>query len=435
MQGMPADFIKSMSFAIIELSIAVFIMSKAMRSLGELNKDQMDTALVGFSAIVGLITAFVAANEILGKTKVGESGPSWIALGVGLIMLSAAVDLMLPAIWALGSLKPDVLNQGLFGISAIIALFAALELVSMAVTKIGGFKSLLGLAAAATCFVELSLAIDALLPAILILGYMKPENLVQGVGALVVIMGMFTILAAVAGEASSITGVAAIIAITIALNKLSDVISKLATIESDKLIVVGGLLTALGAVFVVLAAITKAGKLGGSMFVMAESMLIFCTALVELAVAFKLIASIKLMDLVKGIIAIAAAIAIFVGAAAVIKYLGLGLTIAELSVSLLSMGAAVFLTATGLTLFCLALAMLPGAVTLFIEGIAGIFDAIGDLALALSDSIDELKDSITEIVKDLVELLLAGVIGALEGIDEQLADLINVVVDIVLKIL
>lgn len=435
MQGMPADFIKSMSFAIIELSIAVFIMSKAMKSLGELNKDQMDTALVGFSAIVALITAFVAANEILGKTKVGESGPSWIALGISLMLLSTAIDLILPAMFTIGKMSDDELTKALGGLLAIVGLFGIIEVINAIVNKVGGASSILTLAAAATAFVELAFAIDALIPAVLTFAYMDPDKLVQGVLAVATLTGAFAYLAVEAGKNSSIKGLAAIVIITLAVSKLADVVSQLSLIKEEKLLIVGGLIASFGALFLLFAKVAKENKIEKTMMSVASSMLVFSASIVLLATSLSMLAKIDLLDLVKGLAAIAVAIAAFIAAAYLIKKLNLGYYIAELGASMLSIGAAAFLTGAGLSLLCLALTMLPAAIATAIEGISLIFDAISDLAYSLANSIDTLKDSVTEIVKDLVELLLAGVIGALEGIDEQLEDLINVVVDIVLKII
>ena len=171
-----------LSKTFMQLAIGVGVLVAAMYAIGKMPKDVFTKGAITVGVIISsLITLTVLAGKFL-KADVAK-----VITGVGrsIFELGAAVGIIAAAMWVIGKMDPDALKQGAKYIAGIAF---GLGLFIVAMSKLGAkrieWKGL----------IPLSIAIGMLGLIARALGGMKPEKMIQGVGAiiaLVTILGFF----------------------------------------------------------------------------------------------------------------------------------------------------------------------------------------------------------------------------------------------------
>ena len=139
------------------IGVGVAALMVSVLVLGNMNWEK---ALKGIGFIGLIMLELSAAARIVGSSELKTSA-AFMALAV-------AVDLLVPAVWLLGTMKTDKAYQGALTIGFIV-----LELAAAA--RIAGSVK------AAAAFLGLAIAVDLLIPALLIFGITPWETILKGV--------------------------------------------------------------------------------------------------------------------------------------------------------------------------------------------------------------------------------------------------------------
>ena len=159
----------STGLGIIALAAGIKILADIVKDLGNIPTDQLEQGLVAVAAALGEIA--LAVNLMKGSTT--------LAVGVGLVIIGAGLEIITNVIKKLGESDQTQVSSGLMNLAA------ALGILALALHLMEG--TLLGSAA----LVIAAAAIAILTPAIMLLGQL---NLEQVLNALIAMAGAFTIL-------------------------------------------------------------------------------------------------------------------------------------------------------------------------------------------------------------------------------------------------
>ena len=159
----------STGLGIIGLAVGIKILADVVKDLGEL---PVDTLKHGLLAIGGALVGIALAVNLM-------KGSTTLAVGVGLVIIGAGLEIIADVVKKLGEADQTQIGAGLMNLAA------ALGILALALHLMEG--TLLGSAA----LVIAAAAIAILTPAIMLLGQLKLE---QVLNALIAMAGAFTIL-------------------------------------------------------------------------------------------------------------------------------------------------------------------------------------------------------------------------------------------------
>lgn len=184
----------------------------------------------------------------------------------------------------------------------------------------------------------------------------------------------------------------------------------------------------------------------------APAILAIAQSMLLLSIALKVLASISVPDLAKGVIAMAAAIAVLVGAAALITKFNLAIGLEALGASMLMIGGAAALLAFGIMEIATALLILsaigPAGLVVISSLVVALGKALGGALMEFLDAIDPSKlvlfiiDVVDKIVTAIIEKIggwiakvIKEVIKTFELIDKAIDDYGIRIVDTIIKLL
>lgn len=361
----------SLAAMLVEVSIAVGILSLAIKSLGSLRPEQLIGGLFAVLTLLGALykMAEAFANKDVFKQKAIMQGASQ------LILLATAVRILASAVKTIGKLPYQDVLQGVGAVFAIM--FAMTEMLQ----KVGGRSLSVGTGMA---FIELSAAVLLIGKAISQLGEMDTEQLLQGgiaVGAIGAAIAVFLKVVSELGNLGDMgsTGLA-VVALAGAIYIVAQAIETLADLEAEQ---IGNGLVALAVAMV---------AMGGGLKILSEStsagdLITTAGALVILGVAVKLIASSLAllagqdqMAVVTSLLAVAGAIGAFVVAATLLtpvlgQLIGFAASLALFGVAVLALGA-------GLLMLSTAVAAFNAIGPQFLDVLLGLAIGIGAFAMA-----------------------------------------------------
>lgn len=113
LSGSKISGIAGISTAMIAMSVGILILSSALKSVSELNTDQVWTAL---AALTGISVILVSSAAVLSKISGG-----FIRSAVGLIAVAGAIQLISGVVTVLGKLDFETLKKGVISIGALLA--------------------------------------------------------------------------------------------------------------------------------------------------------------------------------------------------------------------------------------------------------------------------------------------------------------------------
>jgi len=155
---------------ILLFAAAILILANALKSLAELNPDQLQIGLTGVTA---LIVELTAAAMVMSK-----SSSKMIKGGVGLIAMATAILILAQAVKSLSTLDPGQLATGLIGVGVLLA-------------EIAGFTQIVKpekLISTGLGMIAMATALNIMSGAVTTLSSIDPLNLTQGLIALGVIL-------------------------------------------------------------------------------------------------------------------------------------------------------------------------------------------------------------------------------------------------------
>ena len=438
--------------SLVPLSVAVLILAAAAKTLSGIDSDQIAQSLTGLGIILSELAAFMALTN---KTKLKPKS------AVGIVILSAAILVIAEAVKRLGALDSNQIGQGLAGLGiiltelaafmltvkkikirpssmiGILVLSAALNVIAEAVKKIGSLneeqlaKGLVSLGAVlleiaafmnlisgtggillkSVGILILAEAIGRLGVSLAVFGKMSNEQIAKGLtvlaGSLVSIAVAMRIM-----PWSSILQAVGLVIVAEAVSKLADALDQFGAMSSDSIAKSIGLLA--GSLIILTAAMhAMNGALAG-----AAAMIVMAKAISILTPVLTTLGSMSLEQIGKALIALAGAFAVVGIAAAlltpvIVPMLGLAAAIAALGIAALAVGAGLMFFATGL-------------VTLA-NSAPQILQAVPDMIKVIKEFIIQTQTLIPEIAIVGLKMVLA----FLKGIRDNAPQIIDVAGDII----
>ena len=184
--GSPAGVFLSLT----GMAVALTLLVVPVTILGLLPKKLVEKGIVSLGLIMGLVAAFTAVMGIATKMSGGNK------LFVGLIGMAVALTLLVIPVTILGLTPTKVLKRGLGTLLILMAIVAAFSAVMAVINKkigspgsaINGIKSV----------IPLVIMIGVMTAAVIALGMMNPDQLKQGLSAMIGICGALLALSVAA---------------------------------------------------------------------------------------------------------------------------------------------------------------------------------------------------------------------------------------------
>lgn len=386
------------------------------------SKFDWDTYRKGLLLVAGGLAVLAGAVRLMGQpTGIIKAAIGINLMVVALLGLAAVIKLM-------GLLKPEEITKGL----KVIVLGLGAITLSLLVLQNANPKG----TAAAIIMVSAALALIAL--SIKALGSIDYENLKVGfIGLTAILVAMTAALYILAGNDGIMQAAGCLVAVAAGLALLSLAIGQMASmpLEGLQTSLIG--LTALLAVMAI-ALYELAQVKTASLIAAAGAMLIMAAAMGVLTMAISGLAKIPTDKLVKGIIAMAAALLIMVVAGHAAQGAAIGLL--ALSAAFIAFGVAANLVAKGIAIVIEAFAdgaskiaplveaigdaiskvvdSIAGGISKVLDSIAGIFDSMGNAAKHAGEGVKLIADGIAK----LTHLKLGDMVATLAKVADALGD-------------
>lgn len=408
--------------ALILLAAALVIMSGAVLMLAQLDWEDLAKGLLGVTATLGLLSAAV-------KVMSGNSG-GMIQTGAGLILLAVGVRILASAVKAFSDMDWESMARGLVGVAG--ALVALGIFTKFASAGKGAIASSVGLLIMAGALKLLASAVEDF-------SDMDWSTIARGLvamaGALLVIAGAIAILP----KSTAVEAVGLVI-MAGALSILSDVLSDMGSMSWEE--IARGLVALAGSLAILaLGLLAMNGTLAGS-----AALIVAAGAIAILAPALKMLGGMTWGEIGKGLLTLAASLAILGVAGLVltpvvptllllgvaIALLGVGLAAAGIGVAafaagLVALGTAGAVAATGIVVMVTAIiALIPAILIAIAEGIVGMVQVLMSAAPVFLEAavtfISGLLTAITILAPQIISTavaLISGIISALDTLIPQ----------------
>lgn len=235
--------------SIVAVAIAVGILSASMKTISELDAEQITKSLLSIGIMLTMLSKTMGS---ITKTLSGLGSKGLIKAGISLVLIAASVSILAGALKKIADLSLDELAKGLFGIGVLLGELA-LGLKIIGKTKVSLSTSVAMLALAVSCKILAS--------ALQKFGEMSWDEIVRGLigmgGALVELVAAVSILGKFGGGKSLVGGLS-ILVVVLSLGKMADALKKFGEMSWDEigrgLVAMGGALAEVG---------TVVGLLGG----------------------------------------------------------------------------------------------------------------------------------------------------------------------------
>ena len=454
----------------IGMSLAVLILASALKKIAELDWDAMGRGLVGVGALL---------VELIGAAKLMSIGGKNISKGaIQMILMAAALKIMASVCEDLSKLGWEELGKGVAGIGGILLIFAGFaELIKLIKPEkmMSSALSLILIGAAMEIFADVCSKF----------GQMEWAELGKAGAAIAGIL----LIAAGFGKLSSYAGKMvsssiALILIGAAMEIFADVCSKFGGMEWEALakagVAIGGILllsagfaklsssaskmtksviclTIIAAAMEIFAdvckkfggmdwsALGKAGAAIGGILLLAvgfsalagksEGILKSAASLLVMAVSLKLLVpvlttlgSMSWESIAKGLITLAAGLAIFIGAAFLINKFKLTAALYSLAGAIALFGLGCLMAGAGVAAFAVGFGMLAGTTA---AGATAIVAALHIIIVGILDLIPAIIESLTRAVVALCQVFIQCVPAIGEAIRVFVLEIIKIFVECV----
>lgn len=413
--------------AMMVIAGAVLILAAALKKCENLNWDNTLPAMTALFVLLGEMTAAMYGfMAIAKKNPLSKETGTLQSFAVGMIGMSVAIAILASAVARLGELDREQVIQG--GLT-VVALMAALGGVTAALKAIksGNMSGVAG------SMIAMALALTMLYVPIRLFAKLDTDTLKQGGTAVgVALLAMTTAMTVMKSAKGDLKGVAgSLLAMSTALTLLIVPIKVLGGMDMNSLAKgLIGILVPLAAMGAVLS-----GLSGGDYSGIGTNMIAMAAAMTLLVIPLKVLGSMDLASLAKGLGAFVIALAALVGAAYLIAPLASSL--GGLSKAMLAFGAAclggaiafAFAFMTLATIGAAGVAAILAAVTGLIQGFRVMMPIIGealkDLILTLCDVLKDTAPAITETALYLIDELLRQIEEYVPSIVAHLAKIIQ----------
>mgnify|MGYP002750154510 FL=1 len=416
--------------AMMVIAGAMLILAAALKKCENLNWDNTLPAMTALFVLLGEMTAAMYGfMAIAKKNPLSKETGTLQSFAVGMIGMSIAIAILANALARLGELDREQVIQG--GLT-VVALMIALSGVTAALKAIKSDN----MSGVAGSMIAMALALTMLYVPIRLFAKLDTATLKHGgiaVGvALLAMTSAMTVMKSAKGDLKGVAG--SVLAMATALTLLIIPIKVLGGMDINSL---GngllGILVPLAAMGAVLSRLS-----GGDYSGIGTNLLAMAAAMTLLVIPLKVLGSMDLPSLAKGLGAFVFALAALVGAAYLIAPLASslgGLSKAMLAFGAACLGVGILVGAIAFAFMLLAtigaagvtaiLAALTGLIQGFRVMMPIIGEALKDLILTLCDVLKDTAPAITETVLYLIDELLRQIEAYVPSIIEHLAGIIK----------
>lgn len=338
------DGISKLIPGIIAISGSMLLLAKAASMLKGMKPEEIATIFGAMSAAILSIGGSVALMGHIDTDAMNAVGANLMAVGKNFILIAGGLLVIAIAVAKIASLKPDELARGLGTIGgALIAVGGVMAGLGFLQGYGGSFDKI------GATFLMIAGAIDLLVIPIAILGKMKLETLAKGLGAIAIglglISGALAGLGYLQGMGGSYLGVAsAVMAMAVAINLLVVPIALLGHMSLTTLAKgIGAVAFALGGMVAAMTYLSKVGTKGAAtLYMTAGAVVAFAGAVAIMAVPIKMIGSMDIGSVIKGLIGLGGAMAAIVIAS---KQMGNVSNLKEVAVGIVAFAGAMMVMA------------------------------------------------------------------------------------------
>ena len=461
--------IKKVATSMIALSIALLILSKAMKNLAELDWNGIAKGLTSIAAMSAIL---VGVAKLL-----SQNSGSMIKGATGFVIFAGAILVLTEAVKKLGALDAATLTKGLVGVGVVMTELALF----MKVTDLDGMGLLKGAG-----ILLLATAVNVLAIAVGKFGAMDTSAMIKGLAAVGVVLAELAVFVNLTGNSKKVittatgltilaaamlifakamgnfsweqigkglvTMAGALTAVTLAMNLMpKGMVAKAAgmigiatamLILSKALDSMGsmswesiakGLVTLAGSLTIIAVAMKlMTGALPG-----AAALLVISAALTILAGVMKTLGSMPLAEIGTGLLALVGVFAVLGVSALVLApltpvLLGLGVAIALLGVGCVAVGAGLLAFSAGLSALAISGAAGAAALVVVVTTIIGLIPmALTQIAQGLVDFANVIAQSGPTILAAITTVLMS----LLQAIATVTPKLISTVTDIIVRML
>ena len=416
--------------AMMVIAGAVLILAVALKKCENLNWDNTIPAMTALFVLLGEMTAAMYGfMAIVKKNPLSKETGTLQSFAVGMIGMSVAIAILATTVARLGELDRKQVVQG--GLT-VVALMAALSGVTAALKAIKSDN----MSGVAGSMIAMALALTMLYVPIRLFAKLDTDTLKHGgIAVSVALLAMTSAMTVMKSAKGNVKGVAgSVLAMATALTLLIIPIKVLGEMDMNSLANgLIGIIVPLATMGVVLSSLS-----GGDYSGIGTNMIAMAAAMTLLVIPLKVLGSMDLGSLAKGIIGFGVALGILVGAAYLLAPLATSLS--SLSKAMLAFGAAclgvgVLIGAIAFALITLAtigaagVAAILAALTGLIQGFTLMMPIIGEaltsLILTICKVLKDTAPAITETVLYLIDELLQQIEEYVPSIVVHLAKIIQ----------
>lgn len=278
------------SFAMIGISLALIVLSLAVKSFAKLSWTELAKGLIGVAVGLKILTTGVNSMPTKGM----------FVQGLGLIALAVGLRILATAVTAFADISWSEMLKGFVGIGAgLLIIVVAMKAMpdNMIVTAAG--------------LLVLSVALNVMAKAVKTMGSLSLASLAKGIGAIAVVL--FILAVATTAMDGALPGAAALVVVAGSLKILADVIEQLGKLSIAQIItgllVIAAALAILGVgAYLLTPVIPIMYALGGALLLIGAGFALFGVGAALTAKAFELIAKAGktgitvLIDIIKALI-------------------------------------------------------------------------------------------------------------------------------------
>ena len=394
------------------IAIALLLMTIPLAIIGNMEWDEIKRGLGGMAGVLAVVMVTLA---ILSKIKTNG-----VLRHIGLLRLIAIALLLMSAPLAIiGNMEWDEIKRGLGGMAGMLAMLTVATFVLSKMNTNGALKNIWSIEALAVALIIMAIPLETV-------GTMEWGVITKGLKGLGMMLGGMTaalmLLSLVSKQATKSLGqIGSIIALALALILLTHPLKTIGEMDWDSMwrglaglgIILGGLLVAMLA----MAAISYAFG-GGAIALGAAGMIGMAVAIWALVPALVALSLIPIYNLVKAILAIAAAFVVLgVGGMLLGSVSG---TIMSIGVAMLMIGAGLLAAGVGVTAFAVGLGIL--AVTI---------ETLGTACVALVGMMGTIGAVLTKLIASVITGLIIGLGEGIIAILGIIKDAIPAIAEIV----
>ena len=409
--------IKGVETQILLLSTSMLIMALALKSVGSMNSDEIEHAIVALTGALALITGFCKVLKLTDTTRAKEIAGSMVTLSLAMVVMGAALKIM-------GSMSWEELGKSMIALTGTMILFTGFLAIMNKLTD-KSFVNMKGISNAAKSIVVMSAAMVIMGAALKIMGSMELEEIGKAVtalgSALVIIAGFCKVLKLTdTTRAKDIAGsMIALAASMVIMGAALKIMGSMSWGELGK-----SMLALTGTMVLFTGFLAIMNKLTDKSYVnmqgisnAAKAILIMSAAMVVMGAALKIMGSMSLPEIGKSLLILASAFVILGGAAFLLNKLGLIPVMYQLAGAVALLGVGLAAAGIGVLAFATGLTVLAGA---GVAAVTSIVSMLGILIVGvlnvIADSYDAIVGAVKTIVLATIDVFVECVPAFVEGI-------------------